>query len=563
MNTRNVPSTLNKTHRARPVGAANRSLDQYAHITLVAVVTLLLTFVLQTAVAATAPPLGTAAGFAVLAATPDVNNTGPTVITGDLGVSPAAAVVGFPPGNVIGTMHAGDATAAGAQVDNAAAYAALAAQACNMTFAGPTDLAGMTLVPGVYCFASSASNSGLLKLDAGGNSAAVWIFRTVSTLITGSASTVQTINGGQNCNVFWQVGSSATLGTAATFVGNILALTSITLQTGATLSGRALAQTGTVTLAGNTISVCSLLPPLVSIAPTVSIAYGPASVSAGAASLLTLTFFNANPVAAALSAAHVYPLPAGLAFAPNPNASTTCTGAGVMSALAGGTSLGIGFGYSIPAAGSCTVTVAVLATLPGSYVSVVPAGWLQTSLGSNANPANATLTAIAAVPAVLPSLAKSFSPANVTQGAVTTLTITLSNANVTIATLGAALTDNLPGGMVVASAPNASTTCGGIVVAAAGSNTVTLPAGSTIPVNGNCVIVVNVMALGAGSLLNTLPVGALQTNNGNNSTSAVATLNVSSTAVVPTLSASYTAMLAVILLIMGIVSTRRASHGCL
>ena len=210
------------------------------------------------AFAAVAPPLGTAQSFAVLGATPNVNNTGPTVVTGDLGVSPAAAVVGFPPGTVIGTIHAADATAASAQSSNTTAYGVLAGEACNTSFGVPTDLAGMTLAPGVYCFTSSAANTGLLQLDAMGNANAVWVFQIASTLITGSASTVTIINGGQACNVFWQVGSSATLGTTTTFVGNILALTSITLQTGASLSGRALAQTGTVTLASNAVSVCSL-----------------------------------------------------------------------------------------------------------------------------------------------------------------------------------------------------------------------------------------------------------------------------------------------------------------
>jgi hypothetical protein len=210
------------------------------------------------AAAAVAPPLGVAQSFAVLGATPNVNNTGPTIVTGDLGVSPAAAVVGFPPGTVIGTIHAADATAAGAQSANTTAYGVLAGEACNTSFGVPTDLAGMTLAPGVYCFASSAANTGLLQLDAMGNANAVWVFQIASTLITGSASTVSIINGGQACNVFWQVGSSATLGTTTTFVGNILALTSITLQTGASLSGRALAQTGTVTLASNAVSVCSL-----------------------------------------------------------------------------------------------------------------------------------------------------------------------------------------------------------------------------------------------------------------------------------------------------------------
>ncbi len=264
---------------------------------------------------AVAPTLGTAQSFAVLGATPNVNNTGPTVVTGDLGVYPAAAVVGFPPGNVIGAIHAADATAASAQSANTTAYGALAGQACNTTFGVPTDLAGMTLVPGVYCFASSASNTGLLQLDAQNDPNAVWVFRIPSTLITGSGSTVSVINGGQDCNVFWQVGSSATLGTTTTFVGNILALTDITLQTGASLSGRALAQTGTVTLASNTVSVCSLAGALATTTvvtqasagvQTGGLIHDSADLSGGVAPTGTITFQSFGPDDATCAAAPAF-----------------------------------------------------------------------------------------------------------------------------------------------------------------------------------------------------------------------------------------------------------------
>jgi hypothetical protein len=253
--------------------------------------------------AATAPSLGNAQSFAVLGATPNVNNTGPTVVTGNLGVSPAAAVIGFPPGTVIGTIHAADATAASAQSSNTAAYGVLAGEACNTSFGVPTDLAGMTLAPGVYCFASSAANTGLLQLDAMGNPNAVWVFQIASTLITGSASTVAIINGGQACDVFWQVGSSATLGTTTTFVGNILALTDITLQTGASLSGRALAQTGTVTLASNSVSACSLAASTATTLSTQASAavqtggliHDTATLSGGASPTGTITFSLFGP----------------------------------------------------------------------------------------------------------------------------------------------------------------------------------------------------------------------------------------------------------------------------
>jgi hypothetical protein len=188
-----------------------------------------------------------------------VTNAGPTVVTGDLGVYPAGSVIGFPPGTVTGTIYAADLTAQNAQAANLTAYGFLAAETCTTPFTGATDLAGMTLVPGVYCFDSSASNSGLLQLDAQGDPTAVWVFQTVSTLITATGSHVVVINGGptQACNVFWQVGTSATLFSGSTFVGNILAHTSITLQTAASLFGRAWAYTGEVTLDSNTVGGCS------------------------------------------------------------------------------------------------------------------------------------------------------------------------------------------------------------------------------------------------------------------------------------------------------------------
>lgn len=209
--------------------------------------------------AATAPPLGGAQSFAVLGAS-TVTNTGATTITGDLGVSPGTSITGFPPGVVIGgTIHAGDAVAAQAHSDAVIAYNALAGEVCNVDLTG-VDLGGLTLTPGVYCFSSSAQLTGTLTLDAQGSSDAVFIFKIGSTLTTASNSSVLVINGGQTCNgsnVFWQVGSSATLGTGTQFAGNILALISITLTTSANVSGSALALTGAVTMDTNNVSVCT------------------------------------------------------------------------------------------------------------------------------------------------------------------------------------------------------------------------------------------------------------------------------------------------------------------
>lgn len=200
-----------------------------------------------TALAATQPRLGTALNFTVLAgsAITSAGNPG-TVITGNLGISPngAASVTGFPPGVVTGVQHAADAVALQAQNDLTTAYtdAASAPSTSNLT---GQDLGGKNLIPGVYTFNSSAQLTGSVTLSGNG----VFIFQIGSTLTTASDSTVLLANGAQACAVYWQVGSSATLGSATQFQGNLMALTSITLVTGANiLTGRALARNGALTL---------------------------------------------------------------------------------------------------------------------------------------------------------------------------------------------------------------------------------------------------------------------------------------------------------------------------
>lgn len=239
--------------------------------------------------AATAPSLGTATSFAVLAAS-TVTNTGPTTLNGDLGLSPGSAVTGFPPGAVTGAMHVADAAAQGAQNDVTTAYNALGGQPCDVMLTGQ-DLGGMTLTPGVYCFTSSAQLTGTLTLNAQGNANAAFIFKIGSTLTTASSSTVQVINGGSPCNVFWQVGSSATIGTTTTFVGNILALTSISLTTGATLAGRALARTAAVTMDTNNVSFasCALAVTPAPATATATSAAPPGATTPGTVVVATMT----------------------------------------------------------------------------------------------------------------------------------------------------------------------------------------------------------------------------------------------------------------------------------
>ncbi len=212
------------------------------------------------AFAQVAPPLGQAGAFAVLGGSA-VTNTGATAVTGDVGVSPGTSITGFPPGTLTGTLHSNDAVAQGAQTDLTTAYNALAGQACNTSLTGQ-DLGGLTLTSAVYCFSSSAQLTGTLTLDAQGNPNAVFIFQIGSTLTTASAASVVVINGGSDCNVFWQVGSSETLGTGSQFVGNTLALTSITLTTSATSHGSLLARNGAVTMDTNQVGVCAPTTPV-------------------------------------------------------------------------------------------------------------------------------------------------------------------------------------------------------------------------------------------------------------------------------------------------------------
>jgi hypothetical protein len=215
------------------------------------------------AAAATDPGLASAAPFAVLAGT-TVTNTGATVVNGQLGVFPGAAVTGFggaPNGTINGAQHNGDSVAGVAQTDLTAAYVNAAAQPCPATNnLSNQNLGGKTLVPGVYCQTTAPTLTGTLTLNGSG----IYIFQIGSTLVTAPSATISLIGGAQPCQIFWQVSSSATLDTTTTFVGTIMALTSIGLNNGVLLTGRALARNGAVTLINDTINLpaaCVVAPP--------------------------------------------------------------------------------------------------------------------------------------------------------------------------------------------------------------------------------------------------------------------------------------------------------------
>ncbi|MDK9699911.1 MAG: Ig-like domain-containing protein [bacterium] len=198
--------------------------------------------------------LRSAGAFAILSGS-TVTNTGPTILNGDLGVSPGTAVTGFPPGVVNGTIHAGDPVAAQAILDLTLAYnEAVGRSTAPISVAG--NIGGQTLAPGLYHSTSSlAISSGDLTLDAQGDANAVWIFQMASTLTVTTGRHVVLSGGARPNNIYWQVGTSATLGTTTIFKGNILADQSITLMTGATLDGRALTRIAAVTLDANVVTV--------------------------------------------------------------------------------------------------------------------------------------------------------------------------------------------------------------------------------------------------------------------------------------------------------------------
>jgi hypothetical protein len=198
--------------------------------------------------------LGAAASTLAILAGTSVTNTGATIITGDLGLSPGTSVGGFPPGILNGTQHINDAIANQAKSDLTAAYDDAAGRTCTDIVTLSGNIGGLTLTPGLYKSTSSlAISSGDLTFDAKGDANAVFIIQIASSLTTTSGRKVILSGSASAANIFWQVGSSATFGTTSVFKGTVMAMQSISFNTGATLDGKALARMGTVVMAANTI----------------------------------------------------------------------------------------------------------------------------------------------------------------------------------------------------------------------------------------------------------------------------------------------------------------------
>jgi hypothetical protein len=246
--------------------------------------------------------LATAGNFAILAGTDSIENTGLTVVNGDVGIHPAAAVNGFPPGIINGTIHAADTVANTAKSDLVTAYDDAAGRPVT---ANHTALGGLTLVSGVYNAGGATLDlTGTLTLDGQNDPNSVWIFQATSDLVTASASSVILTNGAQACNVFWQVTSSASLGSGSTFVGTIMALTSITMADDVTVNGRALARNGNVTLINDTItrSTCAATAPTSPTGGSPAISQLPNTASPGAAGVTSGGLIVVSGAIAMLSA---------------------------------------------------------------------------------------------------------------------------------------------------------------------------------------------------------------------------------------------------------------------
>jgi uncharacterized repeat protein (TIGR01451 family) len=379
--------------------------------------------------------LGSASTFTILGAS-TVTSTGPSVINGNLGVSPGNAVTGFPPAVVVGgVQHVADGPAAAAQSDLTAAYIDAGNRTVPVVVAG--DLGGRTLPPGLYYSASSLGITGVLTLDGQGNSSSVFIFQIGSALTTATSSQVVLIGGAQAANIFWQVGSSATLGTYSIFYGTIMAQASVSIGTGAALNGRALARTGAVTLDSTT--GINPGPPVTSGTPpalTVSCPLGNALVNVAYNSLVASTG-GTPPYTFSITTGS---LPPGLSLNSSTGAVTgTPTGTGGTSAFTTHVSDSL-----TGTANNATCSIVVAGVASQADVSITKTGPATVVPGSPNMTYNIVVTNLGAIPAtgvtvydVLPS-PTTFVSATPSQGSCPAPTSTVTCSLGTIANGGSA-----------------------------------------------------------------------------------------------------------------------------
>ena len=337
------------------------------------------TFTLKSGTAKAQNPidLGTAGTFAILAGS-TVTNTGPSIVTGDLGLSPGAAVVGFPPGILNGAMFTGVGSAAGqAKLDLAAAFADAAGRSTD-AISLPGDLSGLVLYPGLYTNATSVMlSAGTVTLDARGDVGALFVFQMGTTLTTGSSTQVLLSGGAQAANIYWQVGSSATLGTSSIFKGNILAQESITLTTRATMEGRALTQAAAVTLDNAVITVPVAQSPSIGLVKTAD-----QDQYTAAGDILTYTFTVANTGNVALTNVTLTDPSATVAGGPIASLAPGATDSATFTASHAVTEADVDAGYfdnTASAAGAPPTGPAVTATDTATVTAVQPPSLMLTT----------------------------------------------------------------------------------------------------------------------------------------------------------------------------------------